>query len=550
MNHVPNWFRWLVIIIATLILSACQAPLQHEDLATLPITANRRLGVRETLQSIQTQASKASISASESSELAPVVRETHAGTQSQATRAKHTITEPAKPKRDTHALSLLAEQLQKASDGESHSQAPLSMPVQEISDGKAVELVAAEPQSENQRDESTLAGIEGPPAEMEQVPVQPPVVVASQHTAADATGEVLAANAEEPVFPEPTQAEPEWVEADCLPAYEMPIDTATGVVEAYDSLVRVPGSDELVRRYPDEYICDGGDQFGRVTVAVDDWSVKNLDPEDTVAHFDTLDNRVIVEPSNRVCIYAPRFAATRKVTAPFQNEAREQVLLAERGTKPIINDGRQVAEQSSQTTAPRRHLLILPPSSLTSRQPSVTGIHRQALMKLEHELSVHEDFRVIQFGTHKQSEMASLVEFAAKAVTWSHDKAVQVIVDEIFLQTRVSRRAAETFFAVGDNGPAKLRVIKTASTADALPGEEVEFTLRFDNVGFQPIGNVTIIDNLTTRLEFIDESDDCTLQSEFSTDDNRAESLTLRWEITDPIEPGEGGQIQFRCRVR
>ena len=28
------------------------------------------------------------------------------------------------------------------------------------------------------------------------------------------------------------------------------------------------------------------------------------------------------------------------------------------------------------------------------------------------------------------------------------------------------------------------------------------------------------------------------------------DSLTLRWEISDPIQPGKGGLIRFRCRVR
>ena len=38
-------------------------------------------------------------------------------------------------------------------------------------------------------------------------------------------------------------------------------------------------------------------------------------------------------------------------------------------------------------------------------------------------------------------------------------------------------------------------------TQFANPGDEVDFTLRFDNVGNQPIGNVTIVDDLTGRLE-------------------------------------------------
>ena len=56
----------------------------------------------------------------------------------------------------------------------------------------------------------------------------------------------------------------------------------------------------------DEYIFDGGDNDGQVRVR-DDWSLLGLDPEDTVAHYDTLDGRTIVKPTHRVCIYAPPF---------------------------------------------------------------------------------------------------------------------------------------------------------------------------------------------------------------------------------------------------
>ena len=62
---------------------------------------------------------------------------------------------------------------------------------------------------------------------------------------------------------------------------------------------------------PDEYICDGGDDGLPVGVRAD-WRVDGLEQEDTVAHYDTLDGRVVVQPSNRVCIYAPRFAAVRR----------------------------------------------------------------------------------------------------------------------------------------------------------------------------------------------------------------------------------------------
>ena len=71
----------------------------------------------------------------------------------------------------------------------------------------------------------------------------------------------------------------------------------------------------IARPWPaDEYIFDGGDRRGPVQVARD-WTVYGLDQEDTVVHYDTLNGDTRVQPSNRVPIYAPRFAATRKVTS-------------------------------------------------------------------------------------------------------------------------------------------------------------------------------------------------------------------------------------------
>ena len=86
--------------------------------------------------------------------------------------------------------------------------------------------------------------------------------------------------------------------------------------------------------------------------------------------------------------------------------------------------------------------------------------------------------------------------------------------------------------------------------AVARTGEIVDFTIRFDNVGDQPLGNITVVDNLTTRLEYVVDSANCSVQANFLTQENDGESLVLRWEITDPLEVGQGGIIRFKCRVR
>ena len=95
-----------------------------------------------------------------------------------------------------------------------------------------------------------------------------------------------------------------------------------------------------------------------------------------------------------------------------------------------------------------------------------------------------------------------------------------------------------------------LRVCKLASKISAKSGDTVDFTIRFDNIGRNRIGNVTIIDNLSPRLEFVDGSAECSVRAEFKTEANDAGSLVMRWEIVEPLEAREGGLIRFQCRVR
>jgi uncharacterized repeat protein (TIGR01451 family) len=128
---------------------------------------------------------------------------------------------------------------------------------------------------------------------------------------------------------------------------------------------------------------------------------------------------------------------------------------------------------------------------------------------------------------------------------------VQVILDRQAAMTADADQALQSVFTVkAPPGDPKLRVIKVADKQFAEPGEEVSFTIRFDNVGNQLIGNVTVVDNLTTRLEYIPDSAQCSLDAQFFTEPNEGDSLVIRCEVTDPLPAGEGGVIRFRCRVR
>jgi uncharacterized repeat protein (TIGR01451 family) len=99
-------------------------------------------------------------------------------------------------------------------------------------------------------------------------------------------------------------------------------------------------------------------------------------------------------------------------------------------------------------------------------------------------------------------------------------------------------------------GKPRLRICKIADKSEAQVGEVITFTLRFDNVGDQPIGNVTVIDHLMPRLAYIEGSAESSLPGEFMTELQPGETTVLRWEITDPLKVNEGGIIRFQARVR
>jgi uncharacterized repeat protein (TIGR01451 family) len=162
----------------------------------------------------------------------------------------------------------------------------------------------------------------------------------------------------------------------------------------------------------------------------------------------------------------------------------------------------------------------------------------------------YEDFQIIRWGEFDNSEKARLAERVDAAVAWTADVAVQVVIDGHEAQVVNGDQKAQATFQVDAPAKGKLRVVKVASACDAKPGETVDFTIRFDNVGESDIGNVTVVDNLATRLEFVPGSNQSSLPADFATQANDLGSLVVRWEIKEPIKPGQGGIVRFKTKVR
>jgi len=299
----------------------------------------------------------------------------------------------------------------------------------------------------------------------------------------------------------------------------------------------------------DEYICDGGDMNEDANIKKDE-SVVGVDQEDTIAHYKTLDGRKEITASNKVCIYAPRFAAVRHVTAPIITEVHERMAGIEKTDKLNLYDKAFVPTTAIQPEAPRGEQGIDLANVFRERKAGNELARTNAPYMARGEFLPFEDFALIRRGVYEQGDKPRLAISAQAAEVWLDKKAVQVVIDGKMAVEAAGVSGSQETRVYELEGKPRLRICKVASKSDAKVGETVEFTLRYDNIGEQPVSNVTIIDSLTTRLEYVDGSQSSSREAKFDTQENAGESLVLRWALTDPLKVNEGGIVRFQCRVR
>ena len=299
----------------------------------------------------------------------------------------------------------------------------------------------------------------------------------------------------------------------------------------------------------DEYICDGGDRDRPVKIGAD-WIVKGLHMEDTIAHYDTLEGETMVASSNRVCVYAPRFGSVRLVLGVDSFEGKDSLIQHNIPVKIAVEEERLLANTTLQQLQTIRAIGAKRPSTQQGNSPGLLLANEVGIIEAEGGFKPFENFRILRDGQYELTESLKLSEQTEAATVWTLDKGVQVVIDGTPAEVATGDARAQATFSVDHESNPGLRIVKVASACAAKPGEIVEFTLRFDNVGNEPLGNVTIMDNLTTRLEYVEESQTASLQSKFITQVNQGDSLILRWEVLDPIAAGDGGTVRFKCRVR
>jgi uncharacterized repeat protein (TIGR01451 family) len=299
-----------------------------------------------------------------------------------------------------------------------------------------------------------------------------------------------------------------------------------------------------------EYLCDGGDAPPPVLVSPE-WQIYGLDSSDTVAHYDAVDGHTLVEPSNRVCVYAPRFGAVRVVSRIAAGEQIDVTHGAEQPLPPLRFDDTQIVTSSKQNEQPIGGLAARLPEEFDQRQHEGLARAMVPLRGVQDGLLPYENFNIIRTGMMDNAERAQLALAIDAAIEWTGVQAPQIQIGYSTPAAAIGVEKGQLIYEFKDlRHCPKLRLMKVASSASASPGDTVDFTLRFDNIGDQPVGNIVIVDNLVTRLQYVPDSALSSVDARFSTSPNDDDSLVLRWEIVNAVMPGDGGIVKFTAKVR
>ncbi|MDZ4689161.1 MAG: hypothetical protein SH850_29140, partial [Planctomycetaceae bacterium] len=303
--------------------------------------------------------------------------------------------------------------------------------------------------------------------------------------------------------------------------------------------------------YPDEYLCDGGDRELPVHYGID--TRDGLDTEDTVGEFLDHNGKERTSKSNRVCVYAPRFASVRTVSLPYEEGTTIELAGITRsgsGGELRTQLAPHLGNKNSSATGMRMRSRA---SGLESERLPGDVSQRQRPHEHDKIQNTFQDLNFFQTGIFEQADLARLNLGINAALVWSREE-YPVIQGKIETATTGLSDITTSVLTVVDdqksNQPGQLRLVKTADKDAAELGDVITFTIRYDNLGPREIEAVRVVDNLTPRLEYVTDSATSDRAGRLVVQDNGEGSLVLIWELADPLVPKTGGVVTFQAKVR
>lgn len=299
----------------------------------------------------------------------------------------------------------------------------------------------------------------------------------------------------------------------------------------------------------DEFLCDGGD--GGMPAHFDGSAgVRGVEPRDAVVKF-TADDRPRVLPTNRVCLYAPRFAAVRATLGANQNKVVENLVQADRIESQVSVASRQTPRKLTQNTAAELARHRARASMARGRQ----YVGEKTEIRVLHGYDVpthvagHVEVRALEIAKQRQLANAIRVRLKADGIKTAETAVVAGIAEGLGQNVLYWKPQEMAGVEVPPNKPG-LMVLKQVDKAEAEPGDVVTYTIRYRNMGNVPIRAVSVTDSLLPRLEYVPQSALGPAGTVFSSGENAAGSVELRWDLPEAIAPGQDGYVQFQARVR
>ena len=123
-------------------------------------------------------------------------------------------------------------------------------------------------------------------------------------------------------------------------------------------------------------------------------------------------------------------------------------------------------------------------------------------------------------------------------------KATHTLIDALFLESFRN----PVLEAMEDQATLSVAGARLAFTTDSFVVHPLFFP--GGNIGDLAVHDVVIVDNLTPRLEYVEDSATCNRDGRLVEEDNGEGSLILRWELDDPLAGRTGGVVTFKARVR
>ena len=317
-------------------------------------------------------------------------------------------------------------------------------------------------------------------------------------------------------------------------------------------------------RYPDEYLFDGGDRGLPVHDLA--YGRGGFETEDTIAEYRDHTGKRHLKETNQVAIYSPRFGSVRAVTTPGGEFNIERLAgMQDRSHNSGVQT--KIGPQRYDRTDRLKGVRMRSRASGVENRDWQSGVANVVRLGSHDKLvNAFMDFSFAVQSELNQSDEARLQIAIDAASQWTRNENPVVVAKLDSLHQVEARFKAAEMVGVEDEAPepGELQIVKLADRSSAKPGDVVTFVIRYDNVGDRELHDVTIVDNLTPRLEFLEDSATSDLPGEVFWEDNGEGSLALTFRLDDPL-PGRkvtdaaknrgkdirtGGVITFQCRVR